>query len=63
MNEEAKFQYQMNWYEEQPSLRDRIAIAALTGMATAAGFQGAPWERLAKDAYQAADAMLKARSP
>lgn len=45
------------------SLRDYFAAKALEGMATSAGFQGAPWEKLAKDAYDAADAMLAARPP
>lgn len=42
-------------------LRDTFAAAALTGMAYHAGFQGAPWEKLAKAAYEAADFMLLER--
>lgn len=43
------------------SLRDWFAGLALQAMATTAGFQGAPWDKLAGDAYAAADAMLRAR--
>ncbi|WP_336802396.1 hypothetical protein [Kaistia sp. MMO-174] len=43
-------------------LRDWFAGQALAGMATGAGFQGAPWEKLAIDAYGFADAMLAARA-
>lgn len=41
--------------------RDWFAGMALQGMATAAGFQGAPWDKLAQDAYAAADAMIRAQ--
>lgn len=50
---------QLKWARE--TLRDQFAMAALKGMANAAGFQGAPWEKLSRDAYEAADAMLLAR--
>jgi hypothetical protein len=43
------------------TLRDYFAGQALAGMATSAGFQGAPWDKLAADAYEAANAMLTAR--
>lgn len=43
------------------SLRDYFAGQALAGMATSAGFQGAPWDKLAADAYEAANAMIRAR--
>ena len=41
--------------------RDWFAGMALQGMATAAGYQGLPWDRCAKQAYDAADQMLKQR--
>lgn len=43
------------------SLRDYFAGLVLAGMATGAGFQGAPWDKLSADAYEAADAMISAR--
>jgi hypothetical protein len=64
MNEDAHFQYEMTWFEEQPSLRDRIAMAALTGMIA----NGQHWdgqgdaEQYSRFAYEYADAMLKART-
>lgn len=55
-----------NWSGEDITggmrLRDWFAGQALIGMAQSAGFQGAPWPKLAEDAYEAADAMLKARA-
>jgi hypothetical protein len=52
-----------DWLTENGmTLRDRFAIAALCGMAASVGFQGGPWNKLSTDAYEAADAMLVARS-
>lgn len=43
------------------SLRDWFAGQALSGMCTAAGYQGLPWDEVSKQAFAAADAMLAAR--
>ncbi len=53
----------LSCYTNGMSLRDYFAAKAMQGMSESAGFQGAPWDKLAKDAYEAADAMLKARKP
>ncbi len=43
------------------SLRDWFAGQALSGMCTAAGYQGLPWDEASRQAFAAADAMLAAR--
>lgn len=44
---------------EGMSLRDYFAAKAM--QADLAGYEGAMWDRVAKQAYEMADAMLKAR--
>lgn len=44
------------------TLRDWFAGQALAGIATASGYQGLPWGRVAVEAYSSADAMLAERS-
>lgn len=43
------------------SMRDWFAGHVIAAMAQSAGFDGAPWAKLADDAYAAADAMIAAR--
>ncbi|MET0375647.1 MAG: hypothetical protein ABW128_15495 [Rhizorhabdus sp.] len=45
---------------DYPTLRDRFAMAALTGLYARGGVE-APMEEMAKDCYRIADAMLRAR--
>jgi hypothetical protein len=46
---------------ENPTLRDQFAMAALTGLLAAELEYDNPADHMAKQAYIAADAMLKAR--
>lgn len=48
-------------HEGGMTLRDYFAGKAMNGMATACGWEGGPFEKIASDAYKIADAMLKAR--
>lgn len=54
----------MPYFEQQPTLRDQFAMAALTGMMSAANSEG-EWTHCISSAselaYRAADAMLEAR--
>lgn len=43
------------------TLRDHFAGLAMQGMATSFGWQGGPFDKVARDAYGMADAMLKVR--
>ena len=45
-----------------PTLRDQLAMAALTGFLSFGAARLHPCERMAKDAYQVADAMMEARN-
>lgn len=53
--------------EEQPTLRDRFAMAALTGLIMCANIFIPPQEnraaKLSAEAYRLADGMLEARKP
>ncbi len=48
---------------DEPTLRDQFAMAALTGLCATAQWRFATVNACAKEAYDAADAMLAARSP
>lgn len=50
------------WSRKGMSKRELIAMHALAGMATSAGYQGLPWDKCAKEAVAAADALLAALS-
>lgn len=45
----------------KPTLRDRFAMAALTGILVHTGWNRKPTEQLARLAYYQADAMMEAR--
>lgn len=49
-------------YAPGMSLRDWFAGQALAVICSTCGFQGGPWADLARHAYQAADALLTART-
>lgn len=48
--------------EERPTLRDQLAMAALTGLLTSPAILGQLPHQSASDAYEMADAMMKQRS-
>lgn len=57
----AKRRYEGATETDEEALRDKFAGQALSGIISADGTPAPDWDRCAKNAYDLADAMLKAR--